>query len=352
MLRVWLVLLFLALGARDGDAGRQAWRGRPTGSKYGASRRAQRRNHIHERWQELVIRRAPGTPRLSSDRIARGVARIAKARPDVSAAKLAAGFVRYQTVIGRVRAAGGAHPDAVRVTRGGRADGLTIPRVDLLPPPGAAPQRPRVLVVGGVHAGHEPVGVEAALRFIESTAKDPALRAAFDITVLPLLAPSSLVLADRENTAGLNVNRTFADGKWTAEAAVVRDIMATEQFDIVLDLHGAGDPGRNGFFVIGQGRDDGMGARILSAMESASLMDVRGAAGAPAVIGPYSLTHLGDAISSNPDTLTDHADRRGARYSYTLEAPTRLDGERQVRGMLKLVHSALHNVRRHGDWRR
>lgn len=347
--RAVIVLVLLAASARDGDAG-QPWRGRATGSKYGATRAARKRNRVGGRQQQPRIGAPEGLRPLTASQIDRATARLVAARPDVPAARITAGYARYRTVVARTRAAGHRWPDAVRVRRAGRAHGLSIMRVDLAATATPAAHRPRVLIVGGQHAGNERVGIEAALRFVEAAAGDESLRSQFDITVVPLLTPSALVLADRENADGANTNRTFADGKWTAESKVLKDILDAEPFDIVLDLHGAGDEGRNGFFVIGQGHDRGMSARILSAMESPALMDVRGAGGRPAVVGPYTMAHLGDAVSTNPDTLPDYADLRGVKYAYTLEAPTRMNAEKQVRGVLKLVGSALQNVRRHGDW--
>lgn len=348
-IRLLLLLIFLLADARDGDASRP-WRGRPTGSKYGATRAAQKRNRVGGRQQQPRIGAPDGLRPLTASQIERATARIAAARPDVAPQVIAAGYARYRTVVARTRAAGRQWPAAVRVRRAGRAHGMSIMRVDLTATTAPAAKRPRVLIVGGQHAGNERVGVEAALRFIESAAADDTLRSQFDITVVPLLTPSALVLADRENLDGTNTNRTFVDGKWTAESRVLKDMIDTEGFDVVIDLHGAGDEGRNGFFVIGQGHDGGMASRILSAMESPALMDVRGAAGAPAVVGPYGMAHLGDAVSTNPDTLPDYADARGVKYAYTVEAPTRMNATKQVRGILKLVGSALQNVRKHGDW--
>ncbi|HUS65199.1 MAG TPA: succinylglutamate desuccinylase/aspartoacylase family protein [Kofleriaceae bacterium] len=349
-IRLLLVLIVHLTFVREGDASRP-WRGRPTGSKYGATRAAQKRNRVGGRQQQPRIGAPEGLRPLTASQIDRATARLVARRPDVAPRAIAAGYERYRTVVARTRAAGRRWPDAVRVRRAGRAHGMSIMRVDLTATSAPAARRPRVLIVGGQHAGNERVGIEAALRFIESAAADDTLRSQFDITVVPLLTPSALVLGDRENIDGANTNRTFVDGKWTAESKVLKDMIDTEGFDLVLDLHGAGDEGRNGFFVIGQGHDGGMTSRILSAMESPALMDVRGAGGRPAIVGPYSMSHLGDAVSANPDTLPDYADARGVKYAYTVEAPTRMDATKQVRGMLKLVGSALQNVRRHGDWR-
>src|SRR5690349_3566336 len=133
-------------------------------------------------------------------------------------------------------------PDRQQVRRdargAGRAHGMSIMRVDLKATTTTAAKRPRVLIVGGQHAGNERVGIEAALRFIESAAGDETLRSQFDITVVPLLTPSALVLGDRENLDGTNTNRTFVDGKWTAESMVLKEMIDSGGFVVVLDLRG------------------------------------------------------------------------------------------------------------------
>lgn len=346
MARAWrirLPVLALALALSGMAEARPAVR--PVGSKWcGATSASRDRNRIGRRQRQAVIGRPKQMRPLASQEVARALAPIRALRPDVPPAQLAAGFERYRSIIGRVRGAARKSPGALRVTRAGRAGGLSILRVDLVGDRPVAGRRPRVLVVGGMHAGNETVAEETATRFIEAAAADPELRNQFDITVVPLLNPTGLVLAERENASGVDVNRSFAPGKWTAESSVIRAIAEAEPFDLVIDLHGAGSRGRNGFFLIHGGDDGGMAGRILSSMESSALMDSpRGA------VGPYTLDRLGSAVSSNQGTLSGFFARRGTRHSYTLEAPLRLDPERQVRGMAKLLRSALFNVRRHGE---
>ena len=55
------------------------------------------------------------------------------------------------------------------------------------------------------------------------------------------------------------------------------------------------------------------------------------------------------SVASRDMSWTSPILQPGESYSYTFEAPLRLDPERQVRGVLKLVRSALFNVRRHGE---
>jgi hypothetical protein len=149
---------------------------------------------------------------------------------EVAPPHLAAGFERYRAITRRVRGASRENPGALRVRRAGSAAGLSILRVDLVGDRPAAGRRPRVLVVGGLHAGNETVGAETATRFIEAAAGDADLRNQFDITVVPLANPTALVLGIRENAEGADVNRSFADGKWTAESRAIRAIAEEGDF--------------------------------------------------------------------------------------------------------------------------
>jgi hypothetical protein len=341
--RVGLPLLVLVLGLAELAAAAPP-AARPTGSKWrGSTRDSRRRNRILRRPVQVEIGRPHDMPALTGAQATRALARIRAVRPEVPGGQLEAGFERYRAVTRRVRGASRASPGALRVSRAGSAAGLSILRVDLVGDRPVAGRRPRVLIVGGMHAGNETVGVEAATRFIEAAARDGDLRNRFDITVVPLANPTALVLGTRENADQLDANRSFADGQWTAESLAIRDI--GDDFDLVVDLHGAGSRGRNGFFLIRGGEDGGMSARVLSAMQSGALMDPGGGT----AIGPYRFDQLGGAVSVNQGTLTSWFSRLGTRHSYTLEAPLRLAPDRQVRGMLKLLRSTLFNVNRRGE---
>ena len=339
--RVGLPLLVVVLGLAELAAAAPP-AARPTGSKWrGATRDSRRRNRILRRPVQVEIGRPRDMPALGGARTSRALARIRAARPEAQPAQLESGFARYRAVTRRVRGASRENPGALRVSRAGSAAGLSILRVDLVGDRPVVGRRPRVLIVGGMHAGNETVGVETATRFIEAAARDGDLRNQFDITVVPLANPTALVLGTRENADQVDANRSFADGKWTAESLAIRAI--GEDFDLVIDLHGAGSRGRNGCFLISGGDGGNLPARALSAMESGALMDPPGGE-----IGPYRFDQLGGAVSVNPGTLTGWFSRLGTRHSYTLEAPLRLTPNRQVRGMLKLLRSTLFNVSRHG----
>src|SRR5690606_21059773 len=139
-----------------------------------------------------------------------------------------------------------------------KTESFILDRIDLRSGAGGAP-KPKVLIVGGVHAGSEPVGVEAALRFAESMVKDRSILDHFDITIVPLVNPSGLMRTTqtrsksgtpgRYTTRGIDINRSFGKGLWTKESKAMAELMKSERFHVVLDMHGASSQ-RDGFFAI------------------------------------------------------------------------------------------------------
>ena len=78
-------------------------------------------------------------------------------------------------------------------------------------------RHPAVFVLAGVH-GDEPVGVEAALRLLESLADGEVQLTQHRLLVLPCLNPSGLADETRANRAGQDINRQF-HGDGTQESA-------------------------------------------------------------------------------------------------------------------------------------
>jgi len=269
-----------------------------------------------------------------------------------------AGLRDYRSVRNRVRELRTRLADVMTVKPLVKSGPFVLDRIDLRSKsPGT---RPKVLVVGGVHSGSEPVGVEAALRFAEGFAADPTLLEHFDITVVPLVNPSGLTRAPatvsasgtpgRYTTEGVDINRSFVfqrmfewvRSKWTPESKAMARMMRTEKFDVILDLHGAGTS-RTGFFAIRSGDDRGMAARFMAEVgQQAPILDAQGAG------STYELDAPGVVTSTNAGTLKQMGARLGARFSYTFETPARFTPAQQVRGALAMVHSALRNIRDHG----
>jgi predicted deacylase len=274
-------------------------------------------------------------------------------RPAVAAAKtkrqqkrFAYGAVKDPTVAlasayARLHALAGDEAGKMQVSTYGQvgAQPLVMVRLPAQPRPGGKPPL-RVLVSAGVH-GDEPSGVLAAVEWISAAMKDRGLRERFDIVVLPAVNPTGLVAQTRVTDGGQDVNRTFpaAGGQPSSpESQAVHAALGEQTFDLFVDLHGARS---QGFFLI-RGKDDGpVSGKILSAMASPALMG-------PSHSDSYAMHTLGGATSSNSGTFKDYMRDRGARYSYTLEYPRLADPAQQKKGIMKLLRSAMENVRVHG----
>ena len=275
-----------------------------------------------------------------------------------SVESLKPGLEDYRAVNGRIDAAvarsgGGLTSEVI-----GRVHGLEVKAVHVRggPAPDGKP-KPRILLLGGVHSGTEKAGFESVTRTVERLAGDPAMRAMFDITVIPLVNPTALVLGTRENARGVDINRTFTPEKLTPESRVLYEWAERQRsrgklFDVMLDMHTAGDPGRNGFFLIRGRADGGLGARMMQALPKAALLDAKGAPG-EARVGPYMLYGVGlTEIESIRHTTMDLLARQGTPYVYVFEAPTRANPRVQVDLSVRFIESALQNARVHGQFTR
>lgn len=244
--------------------------------------------------------------------------------------------------------------EALKASFAGQA-GKTAPRVTLLTQPDArypvykidipAQGRPRdgkrpvrVLVSSWIH-GDEPVGPTTALQLVDYSLRKKNMRRDFDLSVV--------IKVDRFGTRntpdGVNLNRAFADGKWTPETAAIRDAVSKNNYDLFMDLHADTEPG---FFAIWEADRAGITGRALSAMRTGALLD---ATPKNHWVGDYNFHMLGGATTEGLAGCFDRfMARKGTPYSYTLEAPRTLSPAQQVRGMLKLVRSTMYNVARHG----
>ena len=96
--------------------------------------------------------------------------------------------------------------------------------------------KPLVLVTGGVH-GYETSGVQGALRFLETRAKEYA--ADFDIMVAPCVSPWGYETVNRWNPNAVDPNRSFKKDTDSEEAAAVLKLVSSIELPVVLhmDLH-------------------------------------------------------------------------------------------------------------------
>jgi len=90
----------------------------------------------------------------------------------------------------------------------------------------------RLLVTSGVH-GDEPAGIEAVLRFFESA---PSTYPGFEFVVVPCVNPTGYVRNTRENSKGVDINRSFeADDE--EEVRIIKELLEGERFDCHVDFH-------------------------------------------------------------------------------------------------------------------
>ena len=96
--------------------------------------------------------------------------------------------------------------------------------------------KPTVLITGGVH-GYETSGVQGALRFLESRAKDYAED--FDILVAPCVSPWGYETINRWNPNAVDPNRSFKKDTDSEEAAAIMKLVSSLESPVVmhLDLH-------------------------------------------------------------------------------------------------------------------
>ena len=91
----------------------------------------------------------------------------------------------------------------------------------------------RILLSAGTH-GDEPAGPEAVLEFLESD--HSTLLETFAFFVLPCINPYGYVHNTRENSAGIDINRSFEDDT-TQEAVLIKKALRDQRFDLFIEFH-------------------------------------------------------------------------------------------------------------------
>lgn len=116
------------------------------------------------------------------------------------------------------------------------------------------PQRPAVLVTGGVH-GYETSGVHGALRFAERHAAAYAGR--INWLIAPCISPWAYETIQRWNIHAVDPNRAFRDGGTAQEALALMALVAPirEQVALHVDLHETTDSDESEFGPARNARD-------------------------------------------------------------------------------------------------
>ncbi len=195
------------------------------------------------------------------------------------------------------------------------------------------PSQRAVYVMAGVH-GDEPVGVEAALRLLESLAEGERPLKTHRLLILPCLNPSGLADGTRANRAGQDINRQF-HGDGTQESAAVRRFLDLRDADALIDLHT--DPNAQGYYFFELKRDgvEPLAAPILNALTEA---------GYPLEEEPFFAGYVGHHGLFAPTTagleefhrrapglsLAEWGLASGIPRTYSFETPRREDYERRT----------------------
>ncbi|MDE0484104.1 MAG: M14 family metallocarboxypeptidase [Candidatus Poribacteria bacterium] len=125
-----------------------------------------------------------------------------------------------------------------------------------------------ILITGGVH-GDEPAGVEAVLQFL---ARDNTeLLKQFTFVVIPCVNPYGYVHDIRENSDGVDINRSF-ETEEVSEVAIVKKALGQTQFSLAIDFHE--DYEVTGFYLYEGKRDEQyIGPEIANVVKSIGPID-------------------------------------------------------------------------------
>lgn len=125
-----------------------------------------------------------------------------------------------------------------------------------------------ILITGGVH-GDEPAGVEAVLQFL---ARDNTeLLKQFTLVVIPCVNPYGYVHDTRENSDGVDINRSF-ETEEVSEVAIVKKALGQTQFSLAIDFHE--DYEATGFYLYEGKRDEQyIGPEIANVVKSIGPID-------------------------------------------------------------------------------
>ncbi len=126
----------------------------------------------------------------------------------------------------------------------------------------------KILITGGVH-GDEPAGVEAVLQFLARDNTELLKR--FSFIVIPCVNPYGYVHETRENSDGIDINRSFEDEQ-VSEVDILKRAIGQTQFTLAIDFHE--DYEATGFYLY-EGNRDGqyLGPKIVNVVKNIGPID-------------------------------------------------------------------------------
>jgi predicted deacylase len=253
-------------------------------------------------------------------------------------------IVELQARVDRIAASPGVEATTLGHIEGHPVRSLHFPHTGS----GAEPKL-RVVVTAGVH-GNEPCGSGAALLLMEQLLKDPRLREEVAFTVVPMVNPRGYNDGTRRTPEDEDVNRHMPLGadldeyaEVPEEAQLLSKVFESGSHDLALDLH-SGYAKRDGFWLYPRGGED-LAVSAMSRFEqefpalSPGSMDKRMPTAGVVESKPMSTGPLARG------TVKDFAHTRGARWSFTVEAPGSVSYLDQVMGENQLVHQLVLEAR-------
>lgn len=225
-------------------------------------------------------------------------------------------------------------PPIIAFHRGGRSGALSAEAA-----PEVTPSRRRIYLSAGIH-GDEPAGPLALRRLlIESAWPDDA-----ELWVCPCLNPTGFPLNQRENAAGVDLNRDYRQPRSPEVQSHVAWLSRQGQFDLTICLHE--DWEASGFYlyeVNPEGRPSAS-SQVIAAVEAVCPIDrspvIEGRPAAGGIIRPQI------DLVGRPDwpeafhLISDHT-----RLSYTLEAPSDYPLPVRVEALVVAVKTLLDSVK-------
>jgi len=125
-----------------------------------------------------------------------------------------------------------------------------------------------VMIAAGIH-GDEPAGVEAALRFAESAARDKSLLSNYHFVIFPCNNPTGYELGTRENWKGVDLNRQFNVRKPEPEVLILMNTIQGRCFDLVVEMHEDIDAPGLYLYEISDDDNSRVGEEIIAAVAAA-----------------------------------------------------------------------------------
>ena len=127
---------------------------------------------------------------------------------------------------------------------------------------------PRILISAGIH-GDEPAGPHAILSLLESFPAEWPEFGCCHVEIVPLINPTGFDLRQRNNQAGVDLNRAFGSPDPPAEIRWLMNDYRRRSIDLFVDLHE--DVDTPGFYLyeLAPSESEAFGPLIISALKKA-----------------------------------------------------------------------------------